>query len=168
MLQDYDFNISNIINCYYTYRSKIISVTFRSLLYVRCNCDFESTLIRKSSFTLSFRYLIRRWYFQRILRRPTTATVMQNFDDLDIEGRSPSHLPEEDKEKVKERCHDTGRARTISISRHVLFICDLDNWKVNEYKSSNVYTRSRIDRNRAVYSNAYPRCEVYWFSILLK
>lgn len=26
---------------------------------------------------------------------------MQNFDDLDIEGRNPSHLSEEDKEKVK-------------------------------------------------------------------
>lgn len=27
--------------------------------------------------------------------------IMQNFDDLDIEGRNPSHLSEEDKEKVK-------------------------------------------------------------------
>lgn len=26
--------------------------------------------------------------------------TMQNFDDLDIEGRNPSHLSEEDKEKV--------------------------------------------------------------------
>lgn len=30
-----------------------------------------------------------------------TADIMQNFDDLDIEGRNPSHLSEEDKEKVK-------------------------------------------------------------------
>lgn len=26
---------------------------------------------------------------------------MQNFDDLDIEGRHPSHLSEEEREKVK-------------------------------------------------------------------
>lgn len=30
---------------------------------------------------------------------------MQNFDDLDIEGRNPSHLSEADKEKViLEKC----------------------------------------------------------------
>lgn len=29
---------------------------------------------------------------------------MQNFDDLDIEGRNPSHLSEEDKEKVNRGC----------------------------------------------------------------
>lgn len=28
------------------------------------------------------------------------GSTMQNFDDLDIEGRNPSHLSEEDKEKV--------------------------------------------------------------------
>lgn len=35
------------------------------------------------------------------LRPLITAVIMQNFDDLDIEGRNPSHLSEEDKEKVK-------------------------------------------------------------------
>lgn len=28
---------------------------------------------------------------------------MQNFDDLDIEGRHPSHLSEEEREKVKKK-----------------------------------------------------------------
>lgn len=28
---------------------------------------------------------------------------MQNFDDLDIEGRNPSHQSEEEREKVKQR-----------------------------------------------------------------
>lgn len=34
------------------------------------------------------------------------GSIMQNFDDLDIEGRNPSHLSEAGKEKVKhiERC----------------------------------------------------------------
>lgn len=31
----------------------------------------------------------------------TVAVTMQNFDDLDIEGRNPSHLSEEEKEKVR-------------------------------------------------------------------
>lgn len=29
---------------------------------------------------------------------------MQNFDDLDIEGRNPSHLSEEEREKVNPGC----------------------------------------------------------------
>lgn len=33
------------------------------------------------------------------------GSTMQNFDDLDIEGRNPSHLSEADKEKViLEKC----------------------------------------------------------------
>lgn len=35
----------------------------------------------------------------RLFHRPGAA--MQNFDDLDIEGRTPSHLSETGKEKVK-------------------------------------------------------------------
>lgn len=40
-----------------------------------------------------------------LLLRPYT---MQNFDDLDIEGRNPSHLSEEDKEKVNRGCSAEG------------------------------------------------------------
>lgn len=36
-----------------------------------------------------------------------SGRAMQNFDDLDIEGRNPSHLSEEDKEKVNRGCSAT-------------------------------------------------------------
>lgn len=35
-----------------------------------------------------------------IVHNFSRGSTMQNFDDLDIEGRNPSHLSEADKEKV--------------------------------------------------------------------
>lgn len=33
-------------------------------------------------------------------KRTGSTSTMQNYDDLDIEGRNPSHLSEEEREKV--------------------------------------------------------------------
>lgn len=81
---------------------------------------------------------------------------MQNFDDLDIEGRSPSLLSEEDKEKVKERwgCG----SQECSISPRIICLCALNNWR--EDTSRQTYTRSRIDRNRAVIERVFV-CEIH-------
>jgi len=49
---------------------------------------------------------------------------MQNFDDLDIEGRNPSHLLEEDKEKVNRGGGAEGQKRSITPSLSILHVIE--------------------------------------------
>lgn len=150
--QNCDCNIYNIIKIMYhthQYISKMIFVTFRSLV---CVSEMRLQLL-ESTLTQFVVYVIfprphKISIFSENITKTSSARGrnMQNFDDLDIEGRSPSHLSEEDKEKVKER----KPTRCGRFSHVFTCICALNNWKMNTSRETHTHAAagSRLVRTR--------------------